>query len=179
MQVWNVLHGACGSLKYRNAKNCQKFAICAPSHNFVGLYLRNWGTYWQSEKNLLNSNFSPTCPYNMVNFGSLAAEIVSLVWGTPANFNGFRILAALLHSTLVAGVSRTLQCWTEGAIYIWQGGHHVGHWPTLFCVVMHFFRVVKVCFCCVRFRFFHTKPRDGLGEHLRNDLFCVEWDVKP
>ena len=37
----------------------------------------------------------------------LAAEIVSLVWGTPANFNGFRILAALLHGTLVVGVSQT------------------------------------------------------------------------
>ena len=28
----------------------------------------------------------------MVNFGPLAAEIVSLVWGTPANFNGFGVL---------------------------------------------------------------------------------------
>jgi len=36
----------------------------------------------------------------MVNFGPLAAEIVSLVWGTQGNFNGFRILAALLHGTL-------------------------------------------------------------------------------
>jgi len=26
----------------------------------------------------------------------LAAEIVSLVWDTPANFNGFRVLASLL-----------------------------------------------------------------------------------
>jgi len=42
---------------------------------------------------------------NMVNFGPLAAEIVSLVWGTPGNFNGFRVLAALLHGTLVVGVS--------------------------------------------------------------------------
>jgi len=25
----------------------------------------------------------------MVNFGPLAAEIVSLVWGTPGTFNGF------------------------------------------------------------------------------------------
>ena len=33
----------------------------------------------------------------MVNFGTLAAEIVSLVWGNPANFNGFGVLAALLH----------------------------------------------------------------------------------
>ena len=35
----------------------------------------------------------------MVNFGLLAAEILSLVWGTPANFNGFLVLAALLHGT--------------------------------------------------------------------------------
>ena len=42
----------------------------------------------------------------MVNFGPLAAEIVSLVWGTPANFNGFGVLAALLHGTLVVGVSQ-------------------------------------------------------------------------
>ena len=66
----------------------------------------------------------------MVNFGPLAAEIVSLVWGTPANFNGFRILAVLLHVTLVVGVSQTLRRWTEGATYIRQGGHQVGHWPT-------------------------------------------------
>jgi len=45
--------------------------------------------YRQSEKNFLSSNMSSTCPYNMAKFGSLAAEIVSLVWGTPANFNGF------------------------------------------------------------------------------------------
>jgi len=31
----------------------------------------------------------------------------SLVWGTPGNFNGFRVLAALLHGTLVVGVSQT------------------------------------------------------------------------
>ena len=43
----------------------------------------------------------------MVNFGLLAAEIVLLVWGTPANFNRFCILAALLHGTLVVGVSQT------------------------------------------------------------------------
>ena len=43
----------------------------------------------------------------MVNFGPLAAEMSSLVWGTPDNFNGFRVLAALLHGTLVVGVSQT------------------------------------------------------------------------
>jgi len=44
----------------------------------------------------------------MVNFGLLAAEIDPVVWGTPANFNGFRVLAALLHGTRVLGVIDTL-----------------------------------------------------------------------
>jgi len=76
-------------------------------------------------KKFLSSNTSSTCFYNMVNFGPLAAEIVSLVWGTPGNFNGFRVLAALLHGTLVVGISHTLRRWTEGATYIRQGGHHI------------------------------------------------------
>jgi len=46
----------------------------------------------------------------MVNFGPVAADIVSLVWGTPANFNGFRVLAALLHGTPAVGISQTLRC---------------------------------------------------------------------
>jgi len=46
-------------------------------------------------KKLLNSNVSSICPHNMTNFGPLAAEIFSGVWGTPANFNGFRVLALL------------------------------------------------------------------------------------
>jgi len=65
--------------------------------------------YRQSEKNLLNSNIFSTFPDNMVKFGPLAAEIGLPVWGTPANFNGFCILAALLHGTLVVGVSQTLR----------------------------------------------------------------------
>jgi len=43
----------------------------------------------------------------MVNFGPLEAEIGLVVWGTPANFNGFCVLAALLHGTPVVGVSQT------------------------------------------------------------------------
>jgi len=66
--------------------------------------------YRQSEKNLLNSNISPTSDYNMVNFGPKTAELRSVgEFGacTPANFNGFRVLAALLHGTLVVSVSQT------------------------------------------------------------------------
>jgi len=85
------------------AKN-RHLGIIAQLFRAISLH---YGTYRQSEKNLLSSNISSTCPHNMVNFGPLAAEIVSLVWATPANFNGFRVLAALLHGTLVVGVSQT------------------------------------------------------------------------
>jgi len=72
--------------------------------------------YRQSEKNLLNSNTSPTRPHNTVNFGPQAADVCWRVWGTPANFNGVRLLAPLLHGTLVVGVSQTLRRWTDDAI---------------------------------------------------------------
>jgi len=65
--------------------------------------------YRQSEKNLLSSNISSTCPHNIVNFGLLAAEIVSGVWGTPATFNVFRVLAALLHASQAVSASQTLR----------------------------------------------------------------------
>jgi len=73
--------------------------------------------------------------HNMVNFGPPAAKICwrigPVVWGTLVNFSGFRVLAALLHGTVVVvGVSQTVRRWTEDATYIRQGGHHVGHWPT-------------------------------------------------
>jgi len=82
----------------------------------------------------------------MVNFGPLVAEIVLLVWGTPANFNGFLVLAALLHGTLVVGVSQTLRRRTEGTTYIRQGGHHVGPMAQIASISLGF----TLLFCPVR-----------------------------
>jgi len=65
----------------------------------------------------------------MVNFGPLAAEIGPVLWGTPANFNSFHILAALLHGSQVVVISQTLQRWTEGTTDVRQGDHHVGIGP--------------------------------------------------
>jgi len=45
----------------------------------------------------------------MANFGPLAAEIGSVVWRTPGNFNGFIVLAALLRGTPAVVVSQTLR----------------------------------------------------------------------
>jgi len=78
----------------------------------------------------LSINVSSRCPYSMVNFGPLTAEIDWRVWGTPSYFNGYHVLAALLHGSRVVGVSQTLRCWTEGATYVRQSDHQVGHRPT-------------------------------------------------
>jgi len=44
----------------------------------------------------------------MADFGTLAAEIGSLVWGTPANLNGFRVLASLLQRRRSTETNQTL-----------------------------------------------------------------------
>jgi len=106
-----------------------------------------------------------TSPHNMVIFGPLVAEIVSL--GTPCNFNGFRVLAALLHSALVVGVSQFLRRWTEGATYIRQGGHHVGHWPT-FLVLFAFLRYYIVINIIPNFWRPNHAPAPGILKHIRD-----------
>ena len=63
--------------------------------------------YRQSEKKLVKQQYLLYMSPQYGELGPLAAEILSLVWGTPANFNGFRVLAALLHGTLVVRVSQT------------------------------------------------------------------------
>ena len=87
------------------AKNCHLGTI-AQLCRAISSQIRHVSTI---RKNLLSSNISSTCRRNMVNFGPLAAEIVSLVWGTAGNFNGFHVLATLLHGTLVVGISQTLR----------------------------------------------------------------------
>jgi len=65
--------------------------------------------YRQSEKMLLlNSYIFSTCSDNMVNVGPLTAEIGWRVLGSPANFNGFHVLASLLHRRRSTEVNHTL-----------------------------------------------------------------------
>ena len=54
-------------------------------------------------KKLLNSCVSLTRSHNMLNVGPLTAEIRWRVWGTPAHFNGFRVLASLPHRASLNG----------------------------------------------------------------------------
>jgi len=81
--------------------------------------------YRQSEKNLLNSIISSTCLHNIANFGPLKDEIGWRVWGTPANFNGFGVLASLLQRRRSTEVNQTARClavsWAR-TLNIFSGG---------------------------------------------------------
>jgi len=80
-----ILHGHKNDAKNRHLGTIPQLCRAISSQ------LRHIST--NQKKNLLSSNIFSTCAHNMVNFGPLAAEIVSGVWGTPGNFNGFRALA--------------------------------------------------------------------------------------
>jgi len=87
----------------------------------------------------------------MVNFDPLAAEIGLPVWGTPANFNGFCVLAALLHGTLVAVVSQTAAL--NRGRYLYLPG-----WPSrlaLAHILVTDVQQLRLCWC--RLQVFNAK----------------------
>ena len=60
---------------------------------------------------------SSTCSHHMANFGQRAAEIRCRVWGTPANFNGLRVLASLLERRRSSESNQTLHdAWRSPAL---------------------------------------------------------------
>jgi len=50
--------------------------------------------------------------------------------GHPYKFQRVLRLGSVTARHLVVGVSQTFGRWTEGATYVPQGDHQVGHWPT-------------------------------------------------
>jgi len=65
---------------------------------------------------------------NMVNFGPLTGEICWRVWGTPANFNWFRLLASLLHwRRSTGGQQKSAGCLAVS----WAGTQYIHSWGFL------------------------------------------------
>jgi len=107
MQVWNLLHAALWKCRTQEIRQKNRhLGTIAQLCRAIYLQLRHVSTIG---KKLLSSSISSTRPHNMVNFSLLAAEIVSLVWGTQANFNGFRIFASLLQRRRSTEANHTLQ----------------------------------------------------------------------
>jgi len=100
----------------------------------------------------------------MVNFIPLTAEIGSLLWGTPANFNRFRVLASLLHRRRSPQANQTLHdvCPTPELVhytYIFRGS----------CLLTEFCRVenslcVQVLRSPILAALLHGTPAVGVSQ---------------
>jgi len=122
---------------------------------------------------LLNSNISPTCPHNMAKFCLLAAVICLPVWGTPANFNGFRVLPSLYYSD-VAHRRPTKLCTKFDCLLRWHIMHYVyifdGCCPlTEFCQVQNSLYVQGLR-SPILAALLHVTPSAGV----RQTLLCAE-----
>jgi len=101
MQVWNVLHAARWNAGRKNSPS---------GHHLTTLsgYIFATKAHIDNRKNIVKQQYLPRCLHNMVNFGTLTAEISWRVWGIPANFNGFRVLDSLLQRRRSTEVNQTL-----------------------------------------------------------------------
>ena len=116
-------------MKTQDAKKSPKIAIWAPSHNFVG-YIFVTKARIDSRKKLVKQQYvlhmSPQ--YGELRPTSGWDRLTNL--GHPCKFQLVSHLGSVTARHLLVGVSQTLRRWTEGATYIRQGDHRVGHWPT-------------------------------------------------
>jgi len=121
----------------------------------LGYIFATKALYRQSEKKLVKQQYllqmSPR--YGELRSTSGWDPFGSL--GHPANFNGFRVLAVLLHGTLVVGVSQTLLRWTEGTAYSagWPSCWAMAHVLVYFCLHYGLLAV------CGHFFFVTTAPK--------------------
>ena len=129
----------------------------------------------QSEKNSLNCSNTSTCPHNTANFGPLAAEIGSevCVTPTPANFNGFRILASLLQRRRSPEANQTLHdLWPSPGLL-----HHIYTFGG-FCFLTEFCQLqTSLSSLCVQVLrspilavLLHGTPAAGVSQTLRRGI---------
>jgi len=115
-------------LKTQDAKSRQK----SPSgHHCTSLsgYIFATKARIDNRKKILSSNvlhMSP--PYGELRPTSGWDRSSSLRY--PCKFQRVSRLGSVTARHLVVGISQTLRRWTQCATNVWQGDHHVGHWPT-------------------------------------------------
>jgi len=103
----------------------------------------------------------------MVNFGLLMAKIDLGVWGTPTNFNGFRVLSSLLQRRRSPDANQTLHdVWPSPGlvhyIYIFGGSCPL----TEFCPVQNSL-YVQVFHCHILATLVHGTPAVGISKTVR------------
>ena len=143
-----MLRAACW--KYRTQKIAKK-SPCGHHPTTLSSYIFATKACMDNQKKLVKQQYlfhmSPPPQYGELQPTSGWDRFVSL--GHPCKFQQVLRLGSVTARHLVVGVSQTLGRWTEGATYIWQGGHHVGQWPTFLTVVMSWSAAAAVSFLCL------------------------------
>ena len=132
MHVWNVRHVARWKCRTQKSPKMRHLGTIVQHCRTISSHLRHLSTIGKIVKQQYTSS---TFPDNTVSFGPLA-EICWRVWGTPVNFNGFRVLVASLHGTLVLGISK-LAALNRGR-HLYSAGRP-SHWASAHISSLHFF----------------------------------------
>ena len=140
MQVWNLLHTA--RWKHRTQKSREK-SLSGHHRTTLSGYIFATKARIDNRKKFVKQQY---VLHMFPQYGELRPtsgwdRLTSL--GYPCEFQLVSSLGSVTARHLVVGVSQTLRRWTEGATYIRQGDHHVGHWPTF--LVLLFFRTINCC----------------------------------
>jgi len=155
MQVWNLLHAA--SWKHRTQKSRQKSPYGHHRTSLSG-YIFATKAHVDNRKKLVKQQYvlhmSPQ--YGELRPTSGWDWLTSL--GHSCKFQLVSHLGSVTARHLVVGVSQTLRRWTEGATYIRQGNHHIGHWPTF--LVFYLLRLRRYKAKCVKTRCL----QEGVGQ---------------
>ena len=117
--VWNVPHAT--RWKYRTQKLRKNRHLHTIAQLCLHGYILATKACIDNRKKWLNSDMSSICPHSVVNFGPLAAGIDWWVWGTPENFNGFRLFASLLLNRGQPNFARCLTVSWAGTLYTFLG----------------------------------------------------------
>jgi len=100
-------------------------------------------------KKLVKQQYLPHTFPQYGELGLLAAEIGPVVWGTPANFNGFRVLAALLHSIPVFGHQPNFAALNRGR-HLYSAGRP-SRWALAHILVVFTFQIQCFSACIVQY----------------------------
>jgi len=107
MQVWNALHAArwkYRTQKWRKNRHLRTIAQLCRAESSQLRHVSIIGKKRVKQQYLLHMSSQ----YDELRPTGIAAKIGSEVWGTPANFNGFRVLASLLQRRRSPEVDQTL-----------------------------------------------------------------------
>jgi len=125
MQVWNLLHVARWKHRTQKSRQICHLGTIAQLCRAIFSQLRHVSTIGKKlvkQQYVLHMSpqygeLRPTSDWDRS--GSLRH---------PSKFQRVSRLGSITARCLVVGVSQTLRCFTDGATYVWQGDHDVGHW---------------------------------------------------